>query len=274
MSISIFLSFILGAAIVSIVSTYFYSKRQRDVESERRQRDEDVRKEMTSLRKEAEGLKQELRSSSAALHESERQVQYLTQTLSDPPQVFLNHLKKSQEHCEQLGSGLATAVGRAKLEIESLLQKQRILNRDSDPPLSVEEIVTLLRQESLTLGRHAQQLSEKRTRIEQLRKEVDGFHFENSESANQYTSTLNDITALIDRLCAPLTGNELVTRWIEKDYQKPHLTFDSQRAYEERLRAEAKDPKRPFEKWRDRPLTALEKFNQIRKSFGQRDGFG
>jgi septal ring factor EnvC (AmiA/AmiB activator) len=115
MDASVILSSLLTAAIIGIFSAYFYSKRQKKIKAESRQREEEVREEMSSLRAKAEGLRQELRSSSAALHESEMRIQELTQALSDPAKVFLDHLKDVRERSDQLSHGLGAAVSRANL---------------------------------------------------------------------------------------------------------------------------------------------------------------
>ncbi|MER8434223.1 hypothetical protein [Mesorhizobium caraganae] len=275
MDTSIILSFLLATGVVGIFSAYFDLKRQKKIKAESGQREEELREEARSRRKEAEGLRQELHSSSAALHESERQIHELTQTLSDPAQVFLDHLKDVRERGEHLSRALATAVSRANLEVENLVQKRRRLNRDLDPPLGMDGLVNLVRQASLTLENHAQQIAERRGRIEGLRQEVDGsrLHY-NLQLINQNMSTFDDLMALMDSLCAPLTSDEKVGRWVKEFSHAPHLTFDGQRALAERRRADAENPKPAFERWRDPPLTPLDKFNRIKKAFGQSDGFG
>jgi len=160
------------------------------------------------------------------------------------------------------------------LEVDNLVQKRRNLNRNSDPPLNVDDLVNLLRQASLTLGNHAQQIAETGVRIDGLRQEVAGSRLGNLQSINRDMSNFHDLMAIIDSLCAPLTSNEKWERRLKELSHDSDLAFDGQRAFAERARAEAKDPKRVFERWKDPPLTPFEKFNQIKKAFGQRDGFG
>ncbi|MGO8368316.1 hypothetical protein ACC808_07665 [Rhizobium ruizarguesonis] len=267
------LSSLLTAVIIGVFVPYFYWKRQTERKAEIRQREE-----MRSLREEAEGLRQELRSSSVAIHASEiriqeltRRIQELTRTLSDPAKVFLDHLKDVREQCDQLCHGLGEGVGRANLEVENLVQKQRKLNRD---PQLLEDVVDLLRQASLTLGHRAKQIAETGVFIEGLCQEVAESRLGNIQSINQDMSNFDDLIAFIDSLCAPLTRDE---KWQQRFKELPYdsdLAIDGKRAFDEIARADAKDPKRDFERWKYPPLTPLEKFNQIKKAFGQRDGFG
>ncbi len=271
------LSSLLTAVIIGVFFAYFYWKRQTERKAEIRQREE-VREEMRSLREGAEGLRQELRSSSVAIHASEiriqeltRRIQELTRTLSDPAKVFLDHLKDVRERCDQLCHGLEEGVGRANLEVENLVQKQRKLNRD---PQLLEGLVDLLRQASLTLGNHAKQIAETGVLIDGLCQEVAQSRLGNIQSINQDMSNFDDLIAFIDSLCAPLTRDE---KWQQRFKELPYdsdLAIDGKRAFDEIARADAKDPKHDFERWKYPPLTPLEKFNQIKKAFGQRDGFG
>ncbi|WP_395698489.1 hypothetical protein [Methylocella sp.] len=274
MDTSTILSSILAVGIVGTFCTYFYSMRQKAIRAASRQREEEVREEIRSLRDEAEGLRQELRSSSVALRDSEKKIQELSQIISDKPQVFLDYLKNVREHSEQLSRALGAAVSRANLEIENLDQKRRTLNRDLDPPLGVNGLVNLLRQASLTLENHARQVAETGIRIDGLRQEVDWSRLDNLRSTNQDMSTFDDLIALMDSLCAPLTSDEKWERRLKELSHDSDLALDGKRALAERRKADAEDPKRAFERWKDPSLTPAEKFDRIKKAFGQRDSFG
>lgn len=270
------LSSLLIAVIFGVFFAYFYWKRQTERKAELRQREE-MQEEIRSLREDAEGLRQELRSSSAAIQSSEiriqeltRRIQELTGTLSDPAKVFMDHLKDVRKRCDQLSHGLGERVGRANLEVENLVQRRRILNRE---PRLLEELVGLIRQATLILGNHAKQVAETGVRVDGLCQEVAESRLVNIQSINQDMSNLDDLIAFIDSLCAPLTQDE---KWQQRLKELPHdsdLAIDGKLARDEIARADAKDPKR--EGWKYPPaLTPREKFNLIKKSFGQSDGFG
>jgi len=208
----------------------------------------EAKQEYDRLSAEAEGVKKQLRASLAEVHDSQVRVLEMTEILSDPVKIFSTHLRTIDE----MQTRLNDAINRVDPVAQDLKEGRRAVRRGSKQP---PELIASLQQERLKLDGHRNRINEKKAFITELSRRSKDLRLD-LEPVKQDIRLLDDIVKNIDGLCAPLTTEEKLII----NCGQPNLSIEA--------------ALNRIERGKQAPITDRDRFNQINKSLGQRDGFG